>query len=160
MTLFPALASRRQSDKRLREMVAARESRRGLLIAFEGPDGSGKTTQRKLFKNWLKSEGHDVVTTKWNSSALIKETPAFGCPAVNIGSRQQGRLRGENVLDAGYDEAAIYAAIVRCITDAGFRQQCATGANPYGAGNAGPSIAEALATIPLDTRLLQKKMTY
>jgi dTMP kinase len=45
---------------------------RGLLIAFEGPDGSGKTTQRKLFKTWLKSEGYDVVTTKWNSSDLIK----------------------------------------------------------------------------------------
>ena len=72
MTLFPALARRRQSDKRLREMVLAREAKRGLLIAFEGPDGSGKTTQRKLFKNWLKSEGHQVVTTKWNSSALVK----------------------------------------------------------------------------------------
>ena len=46
--------------------------RRGLLIAFEGPDGSGKTTQRKLFKAWLESQGHDVVTTKWNSSALVK----------------------------------------------------------------------------------------
>lgn len=45
---------------------------RGLLVAFEGPDGSGKTTQRKLFKTWLKSEGYDVVTTKWNSSDLIK----------------------------------------------------------------------------------------
>jgi len=46
--------------------------RRGLLVAFEGPDGSGKTTQRKLFKTWLQAEGHDVVTTKWNSSELIK----------------------------------------------------------------------------------------
>jgi len=46
--------------------------RRGFLIAFEGPDGSGKTTQRKLFKTWLQAEGHDVVTTKWNSSDLIK----------------------------------------------------------------------------------------
>jgi dTMP kinase len=46
--------------------------RRGFLVAFEGPDGSGKTTQRKLFKKWLQSEGHDVVTTKWNSSDLIK----------------------------------------------------------------------------------------
>ena len=44
----------------------------GLLVAFEGPDGSGKTTQRKLFKTWLKAEGYDVVTTKWNSSDLIK----------------------------------------------------------------------------------------
>ena len=46
--------------------------RRGLLVAFAGPDGSGKTTQRKLFKTWLQSEGYDVVTTKWNSSDLIK----------------------------------------------------------------------------------------
>jgi dTMP kinase len=46
--------------------------RRGMLIAFEGPDGSGKTTQRKLFKTWLQAEGHDVVSTKWNSSELIK----------------------------------------------------------------------------------------
>src|SRR5213595_984224 len=46
--------------------------RRGFLVAFEGPDGSGKTTQRKLFKTWLKSEGIDVVTTKWNSSDLVK----------------------------------------------------------------------------------------
>src|SRR5690348_1420723 len=46
--------------------------RRGLLVAFEGPDGAGKTTQRKLFKTWLMAEGYDVVTTKWNSSDLIK----------------------------------------------------------------------------------------
>jgi len=48
------------------------DRRRGLLVAFEGPDGSGKTTQRKLFKTWLKSVGYEVVTTKWNSSDLIK----------------------------------------------------------------------------------------
>ncbi len=45
---------------------------RGLLVAFEGPDGSGKTTQRKLFKAWLQARGCDVVTTKWNSSPLVK----------------------------------------------------------------------------------------
>ena len=36
------------------------------------PDGSGKTTQRKLFKEWLVGEGYKVTTTKWNSSRLIK----------------------------------------------------------------------------------------
>jgi dTMP kinase len=56
----------------LRSLVRERERSRGLLIAFEGPDGAGKTTQRKLFKTWLKSEGHKVVTSKWNSSPLIK----------------------------------------------------------------------------------------
>lgn len=44
----------------------------GLLIVFEGPDGAGKTTQRKLFKTWLEGEGWKVSTTKWNSSPLIR----------------------------------------------------------------------------------------
>lgn len=60
------------SRKRLRELLVKQEEKRGYLIAFEGPDGSGKTTQRKLFKSWLESEGHEVVTSKWNSSPLIK----------------------------------------------------------------------------------------
>lgn len=72
MGAFPVLEQRRQLSKRIRDMVQAREEKRGLLIAFEGPDGSGKTTQRKLFKTWLQSEGHDVFTSKWNSSPLVK----------------------------------------------------------------------------------------
>lgn len=60
------------SREQLRDVLHRQEARRGLLIAFEGPDGAGKTTQRKLFKEWLKSEGHEVVTTKWKSSPRIK----------------------------------------------------------------------------------------
>jgi len=65
----PSLRGLRQ---RARAHFTDGSRRRGLLVAFEGPDGSGKTTQRKLFKTWLKAEGYDVVTTKWNSSDLIK----------------------------------------------------------------------------------------
>ena len=57
--------------RRARERFST-AARRGLLVAFEGPDGSGKTTQRKLFKTWLEAEGYSVVTTKWNGSELIK----------------------------------------------------------------------------------------
>src|SRR5437879_2679707 len=64
--------SARQLAKRLCEEIQKKGKDRGLLIAFEGPDGSGKTTQRKLFKEWLAAEGYDVATTKWSSSRLIK----------------------------------------------------------------------------------------
>src|SRR4026209_2043333 len=64
--------SLRLARQRARRRFTDPARKRGLLVAFEGPDGSGKTTQRKLFKTWLKSEGYDVVTTKWNSSELIK----------------------------------------------------------------------------------------
>src|SRR5215467_6436960 len=62
----------RQTAKRLCEQIQKKGRDRGLLVAFEGPDGSGKTTQRKLFKDWLIGEGYSVATTKWNSSKLVK----------------------------------------------------------------------------------------
>ena len=61
-----------------------------------------------------------------NSSSGIKETPAFGCPAVNIGSRQDGRLRGDNVIDTGYDTEHILDACRRALSDDAFRERCRT----------------------------------
>lgn len=95
-----------------------------------------------------------------NSSSGIKETPAFGCPVVNIGSRQRGRLRANNVLDIDYDRDKIIAAVKRAVWDKGFRIQCRECDNPYGEGNAGARIAEILATTQIGLKLLQKKMTY
>src|SRR3954468_13040472 len=64
--------SQRDARRDARAHFTNAGEQRGMLIALERPDGSGKTTQRKLFKAWLQSEGHDVVTTKWNSSSLVK----------------------------------------------------------------------------------------
>lgn len=95
-----------------------------------------------------------------NSSSGIKETPVFGCPTVNIGSRQQGRLRAANVIDVPYDAAQIVTACERALFDDHFREFCLRVENPYGRGNAGTRIAEVLAEIDIDFKLLQKKMTY
>ena len=63
---------RQAKARSLPALIAARERSRGLLIAFEGPDGSGKTTQRKLLQRWLESRDHQVVSTRWASSPSIK----------------------------------------------------------------------------------------
>ncbi len=99
------------------------------------------------------------VVCAGNSSSGIKETPAFGCPAVNIGSRQDGRLRADNVIDAPYDCARIEAAIGRALNDREFRAVCANAENPYGIGDAGKKIADVLAAVSLDQKLLRKGMT-
>jgi UDP-N-acetylglucosamine 2-epimerase (non-hydrolysing)/GDP/UDP-N,N'-diacetylbacillosamine 2-epimerase (hydrolysing) len=95
-----------------------------------------------------------------NSSSGIKETPSFGCPTVNIGTRQQGRLRAGNVIDVAYDTLAIISAIRRCVKDSSLRQSCSGSENPYGSGNAGQKVVEILASVPIGPQLLQKKMTY
>ena len=46
----------------------------GTLICVEGIDGSGKSTQLALLRDWLKSIGQDVIFTEWNSSELISQT--------------------------------------------------------------------------------------
>lgn len=94
-----------------------------------------------------------------NSSSGIKETPVFGCPTVNIGSRQEGRLRGNNVIDSGYDQKEIFAAVMRCLHDADFRKTCRETVNPYYLGDAGKKIASVLAEVPIDQALLRKAMT-
>ena len=47
---------------------------KGTLICVEGIDGSGKSTQLTMLRDWLKSIGMDVIFTEWNSSDLIAQT--------------------------------------------------------------------------------------
>ncbi len=50
----------------------------GKLIAVEGLDGSGKSTQIYLVKRWLELEGYKVFFTEWNSSVLVKKSTTKG----------------------------------------------------------------------------------
>lgn len=47
---------------------------KGTLICVEGIDGSGKSTQLTILRDWLKSLKQDVIFTEWNSSELISQT--------------------------------------------------------------------------------------
>jgi UDP-hydrolysing UDP-N-acetyl-D-glucosamine 2-epimerase len=92
-----------------------------------------------------------------NSSSGIKETPAFLCPAVNIGSRQDGRLRAGNAIDTSYDAEQILAAMKKSLFDTEFRQLCRHVVNPYGSGNVGEKIVDVLMSVDLGPSLLRKK---
>jgi dTMP kinase len=50
----------------------------GRLIAVEGLDGSGKSTQIHLLKRWLELEGMKVFFSEWNSSSLVKSATSKG----------------------------------------------------------------------------------
>lgn len=96
-----------------------------------------------------------------NSSSGLIEAPLFRLPAVNVGDRQRGRVRGRNVIDVPCDRAAIKAAIERAMSPA-FRAELGRGEdNPYlGNGQAARTILDILRRVRVDERLLKKQLAY
>lgn len=95
-----------------------------------------------------------------NSSSGIIEAASFKLPVVNIGTRQNGRLRGINVMDAAYSREAIINAINKSLYDDDYIKGLDKCINPYGDGNASGRIVEILNDIKIDRNLIQKKITY
>lgn len=95
-----------------------------------------------------------------NSSSGLMETPFFKVPFVNIGSRQAGRLRAENVIDADYDKEKIKKSIIFALYDKDFADRVQSCNNPYGKGRTAEAILRVLSGLPQKECLLKKKMTY
>jgi len=91
-----------------------------------------------------------------NSSSGIMETPTLGLPTINVGTRQRGRERARNILDAPADREAILAAVGRG-RDPDFQASLAGMTNPYGDGRASGRIVEVLTGSPLGEQLLYKR---
>jgi UDP-hydrolysing UDP-N-acetyl-D-glucosamine 2-epimerase len=87
-----------------------------------------------------------------NSSVAIRECSYLGIPAVNIGTRQGGRERGENVIDVDYNREHILQAI-RVHMKRDHRPR----SNLYGDGNAGTRIANLLCELK---PRIEKRLTY
>ena len=81
-----------------------------------------------------------------NSSAGIIEAPSFGLPVVNIGTRQIGREKAENVIDVGYSRKEILEAIRKALSPE-FKSIAKSSKNPYGDGKTGCRIARILEEI-------------
>ena len=76
---------------------------------------------------------HHAAAMVGNSSSGIIEAATAGLPVVNIGARQAGRDRAENVLDCAFDVAEI-GRTIELVVEPGFvvRSRCVV--NPYGNG--------------------------
>ena len=125
---------------------------KGIRVFREKEDPQNFHLFRNMFpEDFLRLLVHATAIVG-NSSVAIRECSFLGVPAVNIGSRQQGRERGSNVIDVDHDRAAIAGAI---------REHIRRGRTPadhlYGDGRAGERIADCLSTAELK---IEKRLTY
>jgi UDP-hydrolysing UDP-N-acetyl-D-glucosamine 2-epimerase len=87
-----------------------------------------------------------------NSSSGLMEAPVVGTPAVNVGRRQDGRLRAPTTIDCQPERGAIRTAIER-----GLAWHDAPRSSPYGDGHAGPRIVDHLSRLEDPSRMLVKR---
>jgi UDP-hydrolysing UDP-N-acetyl-D-glucosamine 2-epimerase len=95
---------------------------------------------------------HHSLCLLGNSSVGIRECAYLGVPVVNIGSRQNRRDRGSNVVDVSYEESEIISAVTTILNN-----PKRVTSSVYGGGNAGEKIAELLKKLPLQ---FHKTITY
>ena len=95
-----------------------------------------------------------------NSSAGVIESTSFNLPAINIGPRQEGRERGDNVLNVPHNAEAILGALQRALQDEAFLKKARKAQSPYGDGHASERIAECLAELEIVPDLFVKQLTF
>lgn len=172
----PVLAEVHLARKQMEEtMAAVRESGHQALVVYPNVDAAGReiisviehyrdnatirafrNLDREVFLSLLGA----VSVLIGNSSVGILEAPSFKLPALDIGSRQTGRMRACNVITVPeFDRTIIRREIDRALHDPVYRSALETCVNPYGDGNSSERICRILEEIDL-SRLLNKHMTY
>jgi UDP-hydrolysing UDP-N-acetyl-D-glucosamine 2-epimerase len=91
-----------------------------------------------------------------NSSSGIIESPYFGLPTINVGTRQQHREKSSNVIDVEVDTLEIQKAIKKVMLDLEFIKQSRNCSKPYGDGNTSIKTPEILKSLPNAEILLRK----
>jgi len=102
---------------------------------------------------------HYVDFVIGNSSSGILEVPYFKIPTINIGSRQNGRLRHESIIDTDYDIESIKRAIKKAL-DLNFRNSLKNMVYRFGDGQASQKMVDAIKKLANRKDLMIKKLDF
>jgi len=119
----------------------------------------------RIFKNLPRRKYVTLLKTAkvlvGNSSSGILEAPTFKLPAVQIGTREEGRFRASNILDVKYHKKELIVdAIKKALYDKKFKEDLKKCKNPYGDGKSSERIVSILERTEIDDKLLRKNMVY
>ena len=95
-----------------------------------------------------------------NSSSGIIEAPSFKVPVINIGNRQSGRSRTENIIDVEPAKNKILDMIDFALNNKDFLKKVSSCKNKFGDGKTSQKIVKILKELEINEKLIQKQITY
>lgn len=173
VTYHPVTLEYEQTEWQINELLAALD-KFSLPIVFTMPNADmGNSIIRQKIDEYKQSRSnvwclenmgtqgyfsllHVAAAMIGNSSSGIVEAPSFKLPVLNIGSRQEGRIRAANVIDVGYTRKEIINGIEKAISE-DFRNTLQGLVSPFGDGQAADRIVDILRGVDLNSRLLKKR---
>jgi GDP/UDP-N,N'-diacetylbacillosamine 2-epimerase (hydrolysing) len=102
---------------------------------------------------------HYVDFVIGNSSSGLLEVPYFKIPTINIGSRQDGRLRHESIIDADYEKESIKIAIEKALNP-DYRSSLKNMIYCFGNGNSAQKMVTAIEKVAYRKDLMIKKLDF
>ncbi len=170
----PVTTEVRDVERQIKESIEAVKSVARLqgaqvLAIYANNDAGGKRIIARLkrsgfivyphivYEDYLRLLRHTAVLVG-NSSTGIHEAPSFGLPVVNIGTRQQLRERGKNVIDTPNERQSIVRALQKALTSRAFIKMAKRAKNTYDHGDTARQVVRILDRIKLPA--VQKVITY
>ncbi len=93
-----------------------------------------------------------------NSSSGVIEAPSFKLPVINIGNRQNGRLKAQNIIDCSCTKESIIDAVNTALFDDKYLEDLKSIKNPYEAKNTSQIITKILEDTIIDEKFINKKI--
>jgi GDP/UDP-N,N'-diacetylbacillosamine 2-epimerase (hydrolysing) len=167
VTFHPATLDNNDAGAQFSALLEALDRLDDTLLIFTSPNadaGSGKIS--KLLDEYVKNNPEKTISftsmgqrrylsalsfvdaVVGNSSSGVAEAPSFKTGTINIGSRQQGRIKADSVIDCEPTTEAISGAFDKLYSDA-FQASLKNVKNPYGEGGASQKIKEVLKSFDL-----------
>jgi GDP/UDP-N,N'-diacetylbacillosamine 2-epimerase (hydrolysing) len=165
VTFHPATLENASTERQARELLEALDTFKEykLLFTFPNADANGRVIIDLIEDYVARNPGRAKAFTSLgqlkylsllrvvkamvgNSSSGLIEAPSFGLPVVNIGRRQDGRLKPSSVIDTPPDKKNIEQAVHKALSEP-FRNHCLRVANPYGTGNTAEQVLKQIKQI-------------
>ena len=177
VTFHPVTLENNTCADQMDELLSALEEypEAGILFTMPNADTDGRVLIDKIKAfcdqhsnaKWFESLGqlryfsclHQVHGVIGNSSSALLEAPSFQIGSINIGLRQQGRLKAKSVIDCLPEKKSILQAIEYLFSD-DFQDKLLSNVNPYGSGGASNAIIQILEKQSFENLLLKRFQDY